>query len=86
MSRTPTLVATRSLMTTLAVTAVAVLALAGCSTVTPSASATSHPTAAPASAQPVAGQCWNATFADAGAWSQWKGAAATSCSNSHTLY
>jgi hypothetical protein len=89
MSRTPTLVATRSLMTTLAVaavTAVAVLALAGCSTVTPSASATSHPTAAPVSAQPDAGQCWNATFADAGAWSQWKGAAATSCTKSHTLY
>jgi hypothetical protein len=62
-----------------------VLALAGCSVVAPTKSAAT-PTAKPASTQPEAGQCWNATLANAGAWSEWQGAAATACSNSHTLY
>jgi hypothetical protein len=35
---------------------------------------------------PAAGQCWNATVADAGAWSDWKGSGAVPCSASHTLY
>jgi Septum formation len=89
MSRTPTLARARSLVTALsvvAVAAVAALALAGCTAVAPSSSAAPQPTAKPASAQPAAGQCWNASMADAGAWSEWEGAAATSCSKSHTLY
>jgi hypothetical protein len=89
MSRTPTLVTARSLVTTfsiVAVTAVAVLALAGCSVVAPTSSASAPPTAKPASAQPSVGQCWNATLANASAWSEWQGAASTSCSKSHTLY
>ena len=54
------------------------LLLTGCSLFPQSASN--------ASSAPKVGQCWNATLAQADAWADWKGAAATSCSSTHVLY
>jgi hypothetical protein len=71
----------RSLVSSVGLIAVA-LALAGCSLLP---GGTSAATAAPA-AKPTVGQCWNATAAQAFAWADWEGPAATACTSSHTLY
>jgi hypothetical protein len=54
------------------------LVLSGCSLL-PQFTATANPA-------PKVGECWNTTLADADAWADWSGPAATSCSHTHVLY
>lgn len=57
-------------------------ALAGCSLLPVPGQAT----ALAIGAKPSVGQCWNASFAQAAQWANWKGTSATACSDSHVLY
>ena len=66
----------------LAVVAAAAFALAGCALL-PAAVGLA---AGSGSGAPQVGQCWNASYAHAGAWVNWKGSKAISCSSSHVLY
>jgi hypothetical protein len=68
----------RALLTALATTVV-VFGLAGCSLLP-------IPGLQTAPNKPTVGQCWDATTAQASAWSDWKGDPAASCAASHTLY
>lgn len=56
-------------------------ALAGCSLLPGLGSKT-----AVAASTPTVGQCWNASAAQAGEWTDWEGQAAAACASSHTLY
>jgi Septum formation len=68
----------RALLAVVGATAV-VIGLAGCSLLP-------LPGGPSAQSAPTVGECWNASTAQASAWSDWKGDSAANCSATHTLY
>jgi hypothetical protein len=77
---------TRSVVASVALAA-ATLSLAACSLLPlPGQAKQPAPVSTPASSEPTVGQCWDATYKNAGAWADWEGTSATRCSATHTLY